>query len=88
MRLLLILASSLLFFSCAMEPKTQMPPTITKEVIVRCPIPDIPHVKKPIIKPQEPITEKLQKMLNYMFKLQRENKLLRVVLETCKGGNK
>jgi len=88
MRLLLILASSLLFFSCAMETKTTMPPPIIKEVIVRCPIPDIPHVKKPIIKPKELITEKLQKMLNYMFKLQRENKLLRTVLETCKGGNK
>ena len=87
MRLLLILASSLLFFSCAMQTKT-LPPTITKEVIVRCPIPDIPHTKKPIIKQQEPITEKLQTMLNYMFKLQRENKLLRAVLETCKGGNK
>jgi len=88
MRLLLILASSLLFFSCAMETKTAMPPTITKEVIVRCPIPDIPHTKKPVIKPDETITEKLQKMLNYMFRLQRENKLLRVVLETCKGGKK
>jgi len=88
MKLLLILASSLLFFSCAMQTKTAMPPPIIKEVIVRCPIPDIPHVKKPIIKQQEPSTEKLQTMLNYMFKLQRENKLLRAVLETCKGGNK
>ena len=86
MRLLLILASSLLLFSCAMETKTF--PPITKEVIVKCPIPDIPHVKKPVIKQQEPITVKLQKMLNYMFKLQRENKLLREVLETCKGGHK
>jgi len=86
MRLLLILASSLLLFSCAMETKP-LPP-ITKEVIVRCPIPDIPHVKKPIIKQNEPTTEKLQTMLNYMFKLQRENKLLRAVLETCKGGKK
>jgi len=84
MRLLLILASSLLFFSCAMEPKT-LPP-VTKEVIVRCPIPDIPHTKKPIIKQEEPTTEKLQQMLNYMFRLQRENKLLRDVLKTCKGG--
>ncbi|DAD54666.1 TPA: conserved hypothetical protein [Aquificae Joseph's Coat Spring virus] len=88
MRLLLILASSLLFVSCAMEPKRAMLPPITKEVIVKCPIPTIPHTKKPIIKQQEPITVKLQKMLNYMFKLQRENKLLREVLEICKGGNK
>ena len=86
MRLLLISVSSLLLFSCAMEPKTVTLPPITKEVIVRCPVPDIPHTKKPVIKKQEPITEKLQKMLNYMFRLQRENKLLRDVLKTCKGG--
>ena len=86
MKRLIILANSLLLFSCAMEPKTVTLPPITKEVIVRCPIPDIPHTKKPIIKKQEPITEKLQKMLNYMFRLQRENKLLRDVLKTCKGG--
>ena len=86
MKRLLILVSSLLLFSCAMEPKTVTLPPITKEVIVRCPIPDIPHTKKPVIKKQEPITEKLQKMLNYMFRLQRENKLLRDVLKTCKGG--
>jgi len=86
MRLLLILASSLLFFSCAIEPKTVTLPPITKEVIVKCPIPDIPHTKKPIIKQQEPITAKLQQLLNYMFRLQRENKLLRDVLKTCKGG--
>jgi len=86
MKRLIILASSLLLFSCAMQPKTITLPPITKEVIVRCPIPSIPHVKKPIIKKQEPITAKLQKMLNYMFRLQRENKLLRDVLKTCKGG--
>jgi len=86
MRLLLILASSFLLFSCAMEPKTITLPPITKEVIVRCPIPNIPHTKKPIIKRQEPITEKLQQLLNYMFRLQRENKLLRDVVKTCKGG--
>ena len=86
MKLLLISVSSFMLFSCAMETKP-LPP-ITKEVIVRCPIPDIPHTKKPIIKQDETITKKLQEMLNYMFKLQRENKLLREVLETCKGGNK
>ena len=86
MRLLLISVISLLLFSCAMQPKTVMLPPITKEVIVRCPIPNIPHTKKPVIKKQEAITEKLQKMLNYMFRLQRENKLLRDVLKTCKGG--
>jgi hypothetical protein len=86
MKRLIILAISLLLFSCAMEPKTITLPPITKEVIVRCPVPDIPHTKKPIIKRQEPITAKLQKMLNYMFRLQRENKLLRDVLKTCKGG--
>jgi len=86
MKLLITLASSLLFFSCAMETKT-LPP-ITKEVIVRCPIPNIPHTKKPVIRQDEPITEKLEKMINYMFKLQRENKLLRAVLKTCKGGKK
>jgi len=86
MRLLLILASSFLLFSCAMEPKTITLPPVTKEVIMRCPIPDIPHTKKPIIKRHEPITAKLQQLLNYMFRLQRENKLLRDVVKTCKGG--
>ena len=86
MKHLIILASSFLLFSCAMQPQTVTLPPVTKEVIVKCPIPDIPHTKKPIIKKQEPITEKLQQLLNYMFRLQRENKLLRDVLKTCKGG--
>jgi len=86
MKRLIILASSLLLVSCAMQPRTITLPPITKQVIVKCPIPNIPHTKKPIIKQQEPITEKLQQLLNYMFRLQRENKLLRDVLKTCKGG--
>jgi len=57
---------------------------IEKEVIVKCPIPDIPKTERPMIKPEQPATEKLQSLLNYMFRLERENQLLREVIETCK----
>jgi len=79
MRLLSILALSLFLFSCA--PKLQV---IEKEVIVKCPVPDIPKTERPVIKPDQPATEKLQSLLNYMFRLERENQLLREVLDTCK----
>ncbi len=81
MRRLLILASSLYLFSCATKPQVQV---IEKEVIVKCPIPDIPKTERPVIKADQPHTEKLQSLLNYMFKLERENELLWEVIETCK----
>ena len=81
MRRLLILASSLYLFSCATSSQVQV---IEKEVIVKCPIPDIPKTERPVIKPDQPYTEKLQSLLNYMFRLERENELLREVIETCK----
>jgi hypothetical protein len=79
MRRLLILASSLYLFSCATAPQV-----IEKEVIVKCPVPDIPKTDRPVIKADQPHTEKLQSLLNYMFKLERENQLLREVIDTCK----
>jgi hypothetical protein len=79
MRLLSILALSLFVFSCATKPQV-----IEKEVIVKCPVPEVPKTERPIIKPDQPHTEKLQSLLNYMFKLERENQLLREVIETCK----
>jgi len=57
---------------------------IEKEVIVKCPVPDIPKTERPIIKADQPITEKLQSLLNYMFRLERENQLLREVIDTCR----
>jgi hypothetical protein len=57
---------------------------IEKEVIVKCPIPDIPKTERPTIKPDQPTTEKLQSLLNYMFRLERENQLLREVIDTCR----
>jgi len=74
-----ILALSLSLFSCATAPQV-----IEKEVIVKCPIPDIPKTERPVIKPDQPATEKLQSLLNYMFRLERENQLLREVIDTCK----
>ena len=76
-----ILALSLFLFSCATKPQVQV---IEKEVIVKCPIPDIPQTERPTIKPDQPPTEKLQSLLNYMFELERENELLREVIDTCR----
>jgi hypothetical protein len=76
-----ILALSLFLFSCATKPQVQV---IEKEVIVKCPIPDIPKTERPVIRADQPYTEKLQSLLNYMFRLERENEILREVIETCK----
>ncbi len=76
-----IFTLSLFMFSCAMKPQMQV---IEKEVFVKCPIPDIPKTERPVIKADQPHTEKLQSLLNYMFKLERENQILREVIETCK----
>jgi len=76
-----ILALSLFLSSCATKPQVQV---IEKEVIVKCPIPDIPRTERPTIKPDQPTTEKLQFLLNHMFKLERENEILREVIDTCK----
>jgi hypothetical protein len=81
MRRVSILALSLLLFSCATKPQVQV---IEKEVIVKCPVPDIPKTERPVIKPDQPPTEKLQSLLNYMFRLERENQILREVIDTCK----
>jgi len=76
-----ILALSLFLFSCATKPQVQV---IEKEVFVKCPVPEVPKTERPVIKPDQPHTEKLQSLLNYMFKLERENQLLREVIDTCK----
>jgi len=81
MKLLSILALSLFLFSCATKPQVQV---IEKEVFVKCPIPEIPRTEKPTIKPDQPHTEKLQSLLNYLFKLERENQILREVIDTCR----
>lgn len=79
--ILALLALSLFLFSCATKPQVQV---IEKEVIVKCPIPDIPQTERPTIKPEQPYTEKLQSLLNYIFRLERENQILREVIETCR----
>ncbi len=81
MKHLLILASSLYLLSCATKPQVQV---IEKEVIVKCPIPEVHKTERPTIKPEQPATEKLQSLLNYMFRLERENQLLREVIDTCR----
>jgi hypothetical protein len=74
-----VLAISLFLFSCATKPQV-----IEKEVIVKCPVPEVPKTERPVIKPDQPPTEKLQSLLNYMFRLERENEILREVIDTCK----
>jgi len=81
MRQASILALSLFLFSCATKPQMQV---IEKEVFVKCPVPDIPKTERPVIKPEQPVTEKLQALLNYLFRLERENELLREVIDTCR----
>ncbi len=81
MRQVGFLTLSLFLFSCATKPQVQV---IEKEVIVKCPVPDIPKTERPTIKPDQPHTEKLQSLLNYLFQLERENQILREVIDTCK----
>jgi hypothetical protein len=78
MRRLLILLSSLVF-GCATTPQI-----IEKEVFVRCPVPDVPKTERPVIKQDATYPEKLKSLFDYMFKLERENDLLRSILDTCK----
>jgi hypothetical protein len=79
MKRLLILASSFTVFACA--PKPQI---VEKEVFVRCPVPDVPKTERPVIKQDATYPEKLKTLLDYMFKLERENELLRSILDTCR----
>jgi len=78
MKRLLILASSLVF-SCATAPQI-----VEKEVFVRCPVSDIPKTERPVIKQETSYPEKLKTLLDYMFKLERENEVLRSILDTCR----
>jgi hypothetical protein len=78
MRRLLILLSSLVF-GCATTPQV-----IEKEVFVRCPVPDVPKTERPVVKQEMSYPEKLKSLLDYMFKLERENEVLRSVLDTCR----
>jgi len=76
-----ILALSLFLLACATKPQGRV---IEKEVIVKCPIPEVKKTERPVIKPDQPYTEKLQSLLNYLFRLERENELLREVIDTCR----
>lgn len=78
MKRLLILASSFVF-GCATAPQV-----IEKEVFVRCPMPDVPKTERPAIKQDMTYQEKLKSLLDYMFQLEKENDLLRSVLNACK----
>jgi hypothetical protein len=78
MRRLLILASSFVF-GCATAPQV-----VEKEVFVRCPVPDVPKTERPVIKRDATYPEKLKTLLDYMFVLERENEILRSVLDACR----
>jgi hypothetical protein len=79
MRRLIILANSLFIFGCATAPQV-----VEKEVFVRCPVPDIPRTERPTIKQDTTYPEKLKTLLDYLFLLERENEILRSVLDACK----
>ncbi len=79
MKRLLILVSSLLF-GCATAPQI-----IENEVFVRCPVPDVPKTERPTtIKQDATYPEKLKTLLDYMFLLERENELLRSIIDACR----
>jgi len=79
MKLLVLLALSSLLFACA--PKIQ---TIEKEVYVRCPIPEVPKTEKPKVSENATYPEKLKALLDYLFNLEKENEILREVINTCR----
>jgi len=81
MRRLIILASSLFMFGCATAPQVQV---VEKEVFVRCPVPEVPKTERPVIKRDATYPEKLKTLLDYLFQLERENEILRSVLDACK----
>ncbi len=70
---------SSLLFGCATTPQV-----IEKEVFVRCPVPDIPRTERPTIRQDMSYPEKLKTLLDYMFLLERENELLRSILDICR----
>ena len=78
MRRLLILASSFVF-GCATAPQV-----VEKEVFVRCPVPEVPKTERPVIKRDATYPEKLKTLLDYLFQLERENEILRNILDACK----
>ncbi len=78
MKRLLILASSLVF-GCATTPQI-----IENEVFVRCPVPDVPKTERPTIKQDATYSEKLKTLLDYVFLLERENELLRSIIDACR----
>ena len=79
MRRLGLLMTSSLLFACAPVPKV-----IEKEVYVKCPIPDIPKTPKPTIQENATYPQKLKTLLDYLFELEKENEILREVIEQCR----
>ena len=79
MKLLILLIASSLLFACAGKIQT-----IEKEVYVRCPIPEVPKTPKPKVSENATYPEKLKALLDYLFALERENEILREVIDTCR----
>jgi len=81
MRLFVLLVVSSFLFACSsvFDPKV-----IEKEVYVRCPIPEVPKTPKPTISENATYPEKLKSLFDYLFGLEKENEILREVLETCR----
>ena len=81
MKLLSLLILSSFLFACSAVPA---PKVIEKEVYVRCPMPDVPKTPKPRVSDNATYPEKLKALLDYMFSLEKENEILREVLDTCR----
>ena len=79
MKLLVLLITGSLLFACAPKPKI-----IEKEVYVKCPVPEVPKTPKPTIQENATYPQKLKTLLDYLFELEKENEILREVLEQCR----
>jgi len=81
MKLLILLILSSFLFACSATPATKV---IEKEVFVRCPMPDVPKTPKPKVSENATYPEKLKALLDYLFGLEKENEMLREVLDACR----
>jgi len=79
MKLLILLIASSFVFACAGKVHV-----VEKEVYVRCPMPEVPKTPKPKVSENATYTEKLKALLDYLFRLEKENEILREVIDTCR----
>jgi len=47
-------------------------------------MPEVPKTPKPKVSENATYTEKLKALLDYLFRLEKENEILREVIDTCR----